>query len=255
MRVYLDLVMGLNFAVDLLLLLGTNRLAGFSSEGKRVIGAAALGSVYSGACLLQGFHFLGSTLWRTVTLAGMAGIAFGWNRTALRRCAVYVLLSMALGGFAMGIGKGNMTTLLLSAGGMWLLCRLAFGDGVGGREYVPVEIREGQTAVSLTALRDSGNTLQDPITGESVLVIGAAAAEKLTGLTGAQLRSPLENLEALPGLRLIPYRAVGCSGGMLLAKRFASVTIGGQRRSMLIAFAPEGLGEGQMYQALMGGVL
>ena len=67
MRVYLDLVMGLNFAVDLLLLLGTNRLAGFSSEGKRVIGAAALGSVYSGACLLQGFRFLGSTLWRTVT--------------------------------------------------------------------------------------------------------------------------------------------------------------------------------------------
>lgn len=253
MKVYLDLVMGLNFAVDLLLLLGTNKLAGFVSEGKRVVGAAVLGSVYSGTCLLHGFRFLGSLWWRIVALAGMAGIAFGWNRTALRRCSVFVLLSLALGGLAMGFGKGNTGTLLLSAGGMWLLCRVAFGDGIGGRQYTQVEITEGQTTVTLTALRDSGNTLCDPITGESVLVIGPAAAEKLTGLTAAQLRSPLENLEALPGLRLIPYRAVGCNGGMLLAKRFDEVTVGGKRGKALVAFAAEGLGEGQMYQALTGG--
>ena len=188
-------------------------------------------------------------------LAGMAGIAFGWNRSAFRRCGVFVLLSLALGGLALGIGKGNMVTLLLSAGGMWLLCRIAFGDGAGGREYVQVEITEGQSTVRLIALRDSGNTLCDPITGESVLVIGAAAAEKLTGLTAEQLRAPLENLGSIPGLRLIPFRAVGCSGGMLLAKRFDLVTIGGKSGKVLVAFAAEGLGDGQMYQALTGGVL
>lgn len=255
MRVYLDLVMGLNFAVDLLLLLGTNRLAGFASERRRVVGAAALGSVYSGACLLHSFRFLGSILWRIVMLAGMAGIAFGWNRSACRRCGVFVLLSLALGGLAVSIGKGKLVNLLLSAGGMWLLCHIAFGDGAGGREYVQVEITEKETVVSLTALRDSGNTLCDPITGESVLVIGAAAAEKLTGLTAAQLRSPLENVGCIPGLRLIPYRAVGCSSGMLLAKRFDRVKIGKKQGNVLVAFAPEGLGEGQMYQALTGGAL
>lgn len=254
MRIYLDLVMGLNFAVDLLLLLGTNRLAGFASEGKRVVGAAALGSVYSGVCLLHSFRFLGSTLWRIVTLAGMAGIAFGWNRSAYRRGGVFVLLSMALGGLAISFGKGNTASLVLSAAGIWLLCCLAFGERVGGREFVNVEITEGENTVSLTALRDSGNTLRDPITGESVLVIGAEAARKLTGLTAAQLRTPLENVSSIPGLRLIPYRAVGC-GGMLLAKRFDSVRIGSRRGSVLVAFAPEGLGEGQMYQALTGGAL
>ena len=255
MRVYLDLVMGLNFAVDLMLLLGTNRLAGFASEGKRVIGAAALGSVYSGACLLHSFRFLGSTLWRVVTLAGMAGIAFGWNRSACRRCGVFILLSMALGGLAVSFGKGNVVALLPGAAGMWLLCRVAFGDGVGGREYVDVEISQGDTTVNLTALRDSGNTLQDPVTGESVLVIGPRAAEQLTGLNPQQLRTPLESLGSLPGLRLIPYKAVGCSGGMLLAKRFDRVKIGKKRGRVLVAFAPEGLGEGQMYQALTGGAL
>ena len=255
MRIYLDLVMGLNFAVDLLLLLGTNRLAGFASEGKRVIGAAALGGAYSGVCLLRGFHFLGNTLWRIVTLAGMAGIAFGWNRSACRRCGVFVLLSMALGGLALRFGKGNTLALLSGAAGMWLLCRMAFGDGVGGKEYVDVEITEGETTINLTALRDSGNTLQDPVTGESVLVIGPKAAEELTGLTPQQLRTPLESLGSLPGLRLIPYKAVGCCGGMLLAKRFDRVKIGKKRGRVLVAFAPEGLGEGQMYQALTGGAL
>ena len=255
MRIYLDLVMALNFTVDLLLLLGTNRLAGFASEGKRVIGAAALGSVYSGACLFHSFRFLGSTLWRMVTLAGMAGIAFGWNRSACRRCGVFVLLSMALGGLAVSFGKGNTLALLPGAAGMWLLCRVAFGDGVGGREYVEVTITEGENMVNLTALRDSGNTLQDPVTGESVLVIGPKTAEQLTGLTPQQLRTPLESLGSLPGLRLIPYKAVGCSGGMLLAKRFDRVRIGKIQGRVLVAFAPEGLGEGQMYQALTGGAI
>ena len=255
MRIYLDLVMALNFTVDLLLLLGTNRLAGFASEGKRIVGAAVLGSVYSGACLFHSFRFLGSTLWRMVTLAGMAGIAFGWNRSACRRCGVFVLLSMALGGLAVSFGKGNTLALLPGAAGMWLLCRVAFGDGVGGREYVEVTITEGENTVNLTALRDSGNTLQDPVTGESVLVIGPKAAEQLTGLTPQQLRTPLESLGSLPGLRLIPYKAVGCSGGMLLAKRFDWVRIGKIQGRVLVAFAPEGLGEGQMYQALTGGAL
>ena len=188
-------------------------------------------------------------------LAGMAVIAFGWNRSAFRRCGVFVMLSFALGGLAASIGKGNMVSLLLSAAVMWLLCRIAFGGAVGGREYVQVEISEGENAVTLTALRDSGNTLGDPITGESVLVIGSAAAEKLTGLTVAQLSAPLENMGSIPGLRLIPFRAVGCGNGMLLAKRFDQVTIGGKRRKVMVAFAPEGLGEGQMYQALTGGAL
>ena len=109
--------------------------------------------------------------------------------------------------------------------------------------------------MNLTALRDSGNTLQDPVTGESVLVIGPKAAEQLTGLNPQQLRTPLESLGSLPGLRLIPYKAVGCSGGMLLAKRFERVKIGKKWGRVLVAFAPEGLGEGQMYQALTGGAL
>ena len=59
MDIYLDLAVILNFIVDFLLLLGTNRLAGFPLDARRCALAAALGGVYGGACLIPGFSFLG----------------------------------------------------------------------------------------------------------------------------------------------------------------------------------------------------
>lgn len=96
--------------------------------------------------------------------------------------------------------------------GVYLLTRYAFGPP--GRRLLPVRLSGNGKQLRLTALADTGNELRDPITGQSVLVIGCEAAGQLTGLTRAQLRHPLETLTAapLPGLRLIPYRAVGAEG-------------------------------------------
>ncbi len=257
MEVYLDLVMILNFLVDFLLLLGTNRLSGFPLSAKRCALSALLGSVYSGACMLPGFRFLGNTLWRMVSLLLMATIAFGWNRSMLKRGGVFVLLSMALGGIALSFGKGDFLALILAACVVYVLCRLAFGEAVGAREYVPITLTYGGNTERLIALRDSGNTLRDPVTGEQVLIISGEIARRLTGLTAQQLGAPLETLiqHPIPGLRLIPYRAVGQGSSMLLAMRFEKVKIGSQVQSAIVAFAPEGLGEGQMFQALTGGAL
>lgn len=249
MAVYLDLVMGLNFLVDLLLILGTNRLSGFPPGVKRGSLAAALGALYSGICLMPGFSFLGNTLWRLVSLGLMGSIAFGWNPSALRRTVVFVLLSMALGGIATGFGSGNISTLILSAAGVWLLCHMGFG-GQMGQEYIALEIRHEGKQVKLMALRDTGNTLRDPITGEGVLVISADAATELTGLTAYDLCHPVETAAAHPGFRLLPYHAVGQPGGMLLVKRFSDMTVNGKKGSGLVAFAPEAIGRGDVYQAL-----
>lgn len=255
MTVYLDLVMVLNFLVDFLLLLGTNRLSGFPVQPWRCAGAALVGAVYSGACLLPGFRFLGNLLWRCVSLCLMGVMAFGFDAGALKRGGVFLLLSMAMGGIALSLGRGDVLSLVLCAAFCLLLSLVSFGGQVGGREYVPLKIAyEGQSA-SLIALKDTGNTLRDPVTGERVLVISAEVASRLTGLTLQQLQHPLETLvfHPVPGLRLIPYRSVGNAGGLLLAKRFEDVTIGEKKQSALVAFAAEGLGKGEIYQALTGG--
>lgn len=253
MTIYLDLVLILNFTVDFLLLLGTNRLSGFPAGYLRSAAAAALGAVYATVCMLSRFSFLHNTLWRMVFLGLMGIVAFGMNPGAWKRTGIFMLLSFAMGGIALGIGKAEIPMLLLSAAGVWFLSRISFGGRIGGREYIPITVTEGDRSASVIALKDTGNTLRDPISGEQVLILGPEAAERLLDLSPDALLHPLETMQICPGLRLIPYSAVGQSGGMLLGRRFRQVRIGQRQCAAVIAFAPEKIGAGQMYQALAGG--
>ncbi len=254
--VYLDLVLLLNFLVDLLLLLGTNRLTGFPLKLRRCCLGAALGAAYAGICILPGLHFLGNTLWRMVCLGGIACIAFSLDKSALRRGVVFVLLSMALGGIAMGLGKGGFLPILGAAAGVLLLSRVGLRSRVGSVSHLPVQIQHRGQTVHLTALEDSGNALRDPVTGSSVLVVEGDVAVRLLNLTREQLLHPVETLAsgAVQGLHLVPFHSVG-RAGLLLAYRFADVTIGKKQGSVLVAFAPEAIGRGEGYQALTGGAI
>ena len=69
------------------------------------------------------------------------------------------------------------------------------------------------------------------------------------GQDTAELKKRLRSIESV-------FASTFTEGsGMLLALRFRDVRIGSQVRSAVVAFAPEGLGSGDRYQALTGGVL
>ena len=256
MTVYLDLVILLNFLVDGLLLMGANRLLGYPCGWRRCALAALLGGAYAGLCMLPEFRFMGNLLWRTMSLVAMSAVAFGWNRSALRRGTVFVLLSMALGGMALGLGNGNFTSLVLAAAGVALLCAMGIKAPLGIKQYFPVELKWRGQQLKLTALVDTGNTLQDPITGGSVLVAGMDIGTKL-GISREIINDPVTAITKgdIPGARLIPYRAVGKPGGMLLMIRFEEVKLNGRTISPMVAFAPEEIGRNDGYQALAGGVI
>ncbi len=255
MTVYADLVMLLNFLVDYLLLVGTNRLCGFPPGRRAAAMAAGIGGVYGGICVFPRFSFMGNIIWRMVCLCLLCIVAFGLSRNAIRRGAVFVLLSMALGGVSSLLNQGGVWSLLLAAGGICIICSVGFRDRLGAVSYIPVELNYMGKHVALTALADTGNTLLDPITGRPVLIIDADSAWRLTGLSQQQLCSPVDAMTQalLPGLRLIPYHGVGQSGGLLLAMRMQDVRIGKWRGSSLVAFAPNGLSREGAYQALTGG--
>lgn len=255
MSVYIDLVILLNFLVDFLLLLGANRICGHPPAPGKAALAAAVGGLYGGMCLLPGFAFLGNLLWRTVSLAMMAIVAFGWSISGLRRGIVFAFLSMALGGIAYGLDHCGFLGIVLAAIGVFLLCRFGFSGKIGGRRFLPVELFYKDIHLKLTALQDTGNTLMDPVTGSSILVVAAEIGEKLTGLTREQLQKPTETIGAIPGLRLVPYHSVGKQDGLLLGLKIPRVRIGPWQGSTLVAFAPEGLSSDGEYQALTGGMI
>lgn len=247
---YLIPVMGMCFAVDGLLLLGTDRLMGKSAKGANILLAASLGAVYGGACLLPETAFLGGVLWRLAALAAMGMVAFG----SLRSAAAFGVLDMAAGGLTLALGSEK--TALLAAVIIYLLCRVTRCRDTGEGGYLPVVLEWNGRQERITALRDTGNDLRDPLSGEKVLVVSAHVADRLLGLSPQQLAAPLETMMKLrlPGMRLIPYRCVG-GQGMLLGLSMRNVQIGNKRGRAVVAFAPSGLDGNQQFQALTGGTV
>jgi len=257
MIVYADLAALLNFAVDFLLILAANRLSGYGLGWKRAIPAAVVGGIYAAICLAPQLRFLGNTLWRLVSLTAMSVIAFGWNPSALRRGVLFSLLSMALGGLAMGFTNGGFVGLLASMLVVGLMSFFGLQGRAGHSKYLPVQLKYGRKTYDLTALYDTGNLLRDPITGKNVLLVGSDVAWDVLGLQALELTDPVECVSKgrIPGARLISYHAVGQPGGMLLAVKMDEVIINGQPSGRLVAFAPNILSREKSYQALTGGVL
>ena len=181
-------------------------------------------------------------------------LAFGVGDTALYRGAIYLLMNAAIGGFSAGFERNELIVLFLGAVCIGIISVFASDEGLISAG-VPVELCYGSKRLRITALRDTGNTLRDPITGRPVLVIDADSARELTGLSAQQLKSPADTMCSgiIPGLRLVPYKTIGNTGGLLLALKLNDVKIGSWRGKSLVAFAPETIGNG--YEALTGGYL
>ena len=256
MEIYWNFALILNFLVDFLLILGTNRISGYPFGVKRAILAALGGVVYAAGCFYPGFDFLRNGLWRVVSYFLMSTIAFGFDWTSVHRGVLFVFMNIVLWGISLGLDNRGFAAMLIGAIGVCLLFVLGF-PGNPGQRYVPVEICHRGKHLTLTALVDTGNTLRDPVSNQAVLVADAVAAEKLLGLSVYDLSHPVETLGGggHPGLRLIPYQSVGQSSGMLLGLRVEQIKVNGKKEKMVVAFAPQTIGQGRPYQALAGGMV
>ena len=220
MVVYWDMAALWNFALDYLLLLGTARLAGRSVRRGQLVIAAVLGAACSVGMLTLPFSpwlLLGSMLL-------MCNVAFAGTPRRTRLTLLFVLLACALGGAVLLLGqmsgRGEELTrsvlyarlpwgvFLTATGGAYLLLTVVFRGGARHTrgELVSARVEYEGRCVAVTLLRDTGNTLCDPATGEGVPVIekkvlaplfrtesgGAAACLGTVTLRAGTVRGPEE---------------------------------------------------------------
>ena len=233
------------------------------------------------AACLPGLGWLGELPGAALSFLVLCLICFGWRGRAWKNWLWFFFVCCGFAGLALAVcgllripafrwdGRvcyrlsGRLLVLLAAA--VWGLCRLLLDRFARhrGRELVRLGLRLGERTLDCTALRDTGNTLSDPLTGEPVLVARWQLAARLLpelGLTKAQFEDPGALLLCLGAgrpelrVRLIPFRAVGTEGGLLAALSMDCVTEDGKpSAARLVAFAPTELSDGGSYEAIVQG--
>lgn len=280
--VYLDSFLLINFTLNYLLLLASGKLAGERIRRWRFALAALFGAVYAAFTFFPTLAFSLHPVYKLTVALLMMLISFGRTRRLLRISAIFLAISCAFCGgiYAIEFLKGSsymkdgivyssldMKGLLMSAvfcyGVLALFFRRSAIHQVTEGELRKVSFYLNGKVVELTAFQDSGNTLQDPVTGQQIIVVEGIRLERLfpPGLRINQeaIASPIKTMERLGRegspvkFRLLPYRTVGIDCGMLLAVRVDRIVVEGlEYKNQLVALSPTPLSDGGGYCALMG---
>lgn len=276
MTVYVDLLFGLNTVINYLLLRGSAAIGGHPGAPGRLLAAASLGGIYAVAAVIPGLQWLERLPIQGISAGLMLLAAFGWKKSTIRQGLFFFSLSTAFGGAVLllvqVVDPGclllsgrvyyavSTPALLLLAGlgyGIAALVLTGCGSHIGG-DIVALQLELNGRSIPIRALRDTGNTLRDPLTGQTVLVAGVSVLQKLLPQVSAaedKLRTPDVLVRAYPAcrFRLIPYRAVGTEDGLLLAVR-CQVRQGKRELPVLTAFSPTPVSADGSFDALWGGV-
>lgn len=277
MCIYLDLLFLLNTAVNYLLLRGSAAMGRCAAPPLRTLGAAGIGGVYAAVSVLPELQLLQALPFQLLCAAGMAVCTFGRRKSTVKQGLLFLALSFALSGLVLLAVQAAEPDLLMLGGhayyavstpALLLLAGLCYGlaavvlSGFGahhGGDLHTVTLELLQRRVTVTALRDTGNTLRDPVTGRTVLVADWQCLAKLLPeaelnrqafLQPAALMARLSQAYPRCRFQLIPYRAVGNDGGLLLAVR---CRMGGQQG--LAAFSPTEVSPEGQFDALTGGMV
>lgn len=281
MVLYLDAYLVMNFVVNYLLLACAGKLDGDPVVRWRYVLGSGLGTAYAGLALFPAWAFLEHPACKAAGAAAMVLVAFGRSERILRTGGLFLVLACAFGGGLLLLSmvrgtetgqvgflgpslgmRGILVAAALSYGFLSLLLRGQFAHTRTAGELEELSLSHQGKTVTVLALRDTGNTLQDPLTGRPVVVI---EGEKLRDLVPeifqdrASLSDPVALLRDLEGragslrLQLLPYRAVGVECGMLLALRVERAEYGKRAyRNCLTALSPTPVSDGGGYCALIG---
>ena len=279
MIVYLDMAFLLNCMTDALALYVTAQLSGLPVRAKRLLAASLAGGTYGMLCALPGLHCAASFFPQFAAAAGLVWLAFGRREAFLRQFLLFFMLSCTMGGTLVAAGRllesgGGRELLaaldwrvfLLAGGCCFLVLSVVFRGGARHQlagQLCRCTVEWRGASAQLAALLDTGHTLTDSLTGRPVLTVHCAALEPLwpareRGILSRLERDGaaacLERLGAGSGFWLLPYQAVGVSGGLLLCFRADRVALDGREwKGLTVALSPTAVSDGGGYSALWGG--
>ncbi|MBQ2695954.1 MAG: sigma-E processing peptidase SpoIIGA [Clostridia bacterium] len=236
-KIYLDVLLLVNFVFDYLLLWITGLLLHQQIKADQLCFAALLGAVYAAGVFFLPPMFLYCFPIKFLVGAAMVAMAFrpGCLRTYLKFIAVFFATVFVYSGAAfclffltdlgslLGVVYKNgslyvnipVYLLLLLALGCWVLLKAAFACGAKiaarGKKIIPLKVVYRGKTLHLRGFYDSGNLLYDEISRKSVIIAQWSSAKCLF----ESYKTPEEAFKAEKNLIAIAYCTI--SGESFLA--------------------------------------
>ncbi len=282
MTVYIDVVFAVNTIINYIILLVTAKICDIPANRWKIAAGASIGGLYSVAAVLKGYGFWELPVIKLIAGAVMVLISYGQEKRLFKIMVVFFSAAATFAGAILGVsymsGNGDASWMYRPISTKVLILSFAVSYAVisviyrrsgrdltgGGISQIDVEI--GSCAASFKALRDTGNSLSEPLSGNRVIVTDIATVrglfpgEMAKEMTSDMLKKPVQALQQLYfkdkryKFRLVPYRAVGINGGFLLAVKPDKIYVDKKRRrDILIALSPNKVSSGENYSALIGG--
>lgn len=263
-NVYVDVYFCFNFLMDFIVILVTSIIIHNKKSIFRITLAAVTGAVYSTISLVSDWRGILSVLCTYVIIsATMVLIAFGRqsNKDALKNVAVLYIVSFSLSGmvnaayYCTSLGHsiinkaggnvfGNISIIMILCVAVFFLTtvmgvieNIRCRAGLIGNMFDVNISAEGKT-INVRALRDTGNSLYEPITGKPVSVIEEKSIESLKK----------EKLRLL----FVPYNTVGKTNGLMEAFIADSMSIDGRvAKDVIIGIHKGKLSQNNRYSMIL----
>lgn len=234
--VYVDVLLIINYIINLLLILCTAKLSGIRPKRRKIVAAALVGSLCSLTIFLPFMGFFAEFFARLSFSALIVRIALPYYnlRTYIKQWFIFFAASFFFAGAILALWmlfapqwllyyNGilyldiSSFTLLVSVIAAYLLLLAGERAARAGRlpgSLCKVQIYLGGRMCALDGLVDTGNALTEPFSGAPVIVCGLDEAAPLLPEAAVELlrQYPAGALPTVPAFRLIPYRALGKSG-------------------------------------------
>lgn len=271
--VYVDLFFMINFSMDFLCLFLTSKILHRKLPLWRALAAATFGGVYADVALLFPLSKLLSAAADLTVCVLMCAIVFH-RKKKIKSLPLYILVftavSMALGGFMTALFYFfNRSTMFQNAQtvegdgiSVWIFALLAIISAaitlIGGRFFTgrtaqknaEIQVTYGGHSTILHAMTDTGNLLQEPVSGRLCIVADTGAMSAILPqemIRAAKSGNPSAMQRISPDhvrhVRLIPTHTAS-GEGMLLGVRMERITIktekGSREVDAMIALADLG---------------
>ena len=280
--IYLDILIGVNLAIDYLMLFALSRISGIYSTRFKLFLGALLGSLYAVlSCIVQ-TNIITSLPIKIAISALMVLICFGYKNKSrfLKLLLLFLFISFAVAGGVLALGNISNNSFFAGSGYYinnissktiviamlisWIITGFIFRneakDTIIPRKTVRADVYFLDNHAEYTLLVDTGNTLHDIISGKPVIILDRFSASQILPINISLNRLHTENaadiLSNIPEnyvkyFRLIPFNAVGKNSGLLLSFKPDKITIDGKIWHGLVSINADRICSGQ-YQGLIG---